>query len=450
MTQQPYFLTWEEVIDQLLSFLPASWRAGASGKVIKRLLVAVAFAIEAVYAQLARVLRLALPATSEKEYLRAIASGFGMEFYDGLRSKLLVRFERYETGLPVTISAGVKVGAVNGQVFAVDADVVLPADDTSIDVQCTCIDSGIAGNIGIGEITGFITPVPAIDRVYNLLLPSPGSDAEADESIRDRLPRHIESLHRASIPATEALILDDKTDFGEVIYYKTQRQTGVPGYYRGILNDVSGGDLYRPVDWVDSGDGLYYTSTALDEINGLVLAGFPCQRFGIVTRSVDGEEQWLASAFIEEVKEGDWRFCHDKTRKRLYARADGRDLNGQNLTIYSGVIWRALRQSELYFAANGVFLDIIVPFPVFVPTSISYALELGYAKTDVENNLRAAVARYVAALSIGDDFELEGLYAQLNLVVGATGILVSSPAENVSVSSESVARIDRYLLIEQR
>jgi hypothetical protein len=67
----PRFLTWQEILDQVLSFLPPEWRANFTGKILKRLLVAFALSMEGLYAMIAKVLRLAIIATSEGRWLRA-------------------------------------------------------------------------------------------------------------------------------------------------------------------------------------------------------------------------------------------------------------------------------------------------------------------------------------------------------------------------------------------
>lgn len=454
----PYFLSWQEVTDQILSFLPPSWRANFSGKVLKRLIVAYAVATEALYALLARLLRLAIIASSEGEWLRSLVAGMGMDTFSGTAASVSVRFRRFSGfDTPLQIPQGTQVGSLYGQIFATTQNAVLPVVtdpavvDQFVDVPCLCTEAGAIGNVRAGEIVSLVTGLTGIDQVFN---PNPafgGTDPESDAEIKARLPKHIESLHRGTIPATEYVVGIDRQRFPEVQGFLTQRNYGNPGYFRGILSDYSGGDLYRPTDWVAIGTlGVYFVPCALDEVNGLVAAGWPCKRFGVLTRTTDGEEQWLPSSFVSEVEAGTWRFCLDTSQQRLYAKADGSDLNNYQITIYSGVVWRALRELELNWAANGVSLDILVPFTVQGSVALTYSLEPGYTQTTVESSIRNTVSDYVKGLGLGQDFELESLYAALSTVPGAGGVLVTAPTGNVAVPTDSVFRLSGPTGISRR
>ena len=441
MSDQVNLLTWQEVLDQLLSFLPPSWRANASGKILKRLLVAFALSAESLYAWMAKILRLSIISTSEGGWLKALVAGMGMVTQDGIAASVVVRFQRYNTTDALSIPLGTQTGAVSGQIFATSIAATIPAGQSSINVPCRAIQAGVSGNVGAGQIISLITPVPGVDVVSNPGAAIGGSDGESDTQIKARLPKHLEMLHRATIPATEAAILTRRDLFPEVTGFITQRNFGVRGYFRGVLSDVSGGDLYRAINWEPVGtQGVYFVRTDLTEINGLVSAGFPCQRFGVPERLSDGEEIWRVSAFVSEVEMGNWRFCHEPILKRLYARADGRDLNTLKTTIVSGVVWRVLRELEVNWAANGVFCDVIVPFANFVNISLSYTLETGYDGTTIDLALRTTTTNYVAGLGLGVGLELEGLYSTLALVAGASGVLVTAPTANVAVNPDSVVR----------
>jgi len=450
MAPRVYFLNWQEVLEQILSFLPPSWRANLAGKVLKRLLVAFALAVEAMYALLARLLRLSIVATSEGEYLRSLVLAFNLETYAGTKAIVPVRFRRYgDTEDAIVIPQGRLVESVNGLQFAAIATTTMIAGEREVLVPCTCTKPGEIGNIESGEIVGLVTAIAGIDLVTNDQPGGGGHDAESDLEIKERLPKHIESLHRATIPATEYSVAIDRERFPEVQRFVTQRNYGTPGYFRGILCDWSGGDRYRPTQWVSAGNGVWYTLTDLPEIQGLVAAGWMCDRFGIRDRTLDGEEVWYASGFVADVELGNWRYCHDKNTKRIYARAEGQDLNDLHITIYAEVVWRALRELELRWAANGVFLDIIVPFTTPATVEIEYRLESSFSQLAVENSLRNAVYTYVNSLYMGDVLQLEELYAALNRVLGAFGVALKTPAGNVAPPQDHVVRLERSPLIRR-
>lgn len=451
MVAKPYFLNWQEVLEQILSFLPPSWRANLTGKVLKRLLVAFALSMEALYALLARLLRLSIVATSEGQWLRSLVAAFNMETYAGTKAIAPVRFIRHgDTEDPIAIPAGRIVNSVRGLQFVTMSQAQMLPGDREVLIPCECMVPGSIGNIDSGEIVGLATPIAGIDEVVNDQPGGGGHDAELDLEIKERLPGHIESLHRATIPATEYAIAINREAFPEVQRFVTQRNYGTPGYFRGILCDWTGGDRYRPTQWVSAGNGVWYTLTDLPEINGLVATGWPCQRFGVVERSLDGEEIWKPSNFVAEVEQGNWRFCHDIQRKRLYARAEGQDLNGLHITIYAEVFWRALRELELRRAANGVFVDLISPFTTTTIVELEYRLEGGYSQLSVESQLRTTIYAYVNSLYMDDVLQLEELYSAINKIRGAFGVTIKTPVANVEPGPDSIVRLERSPLILRR
>lgn len=451
MANKIHFLTWQEVVEQMLSYLPPSWRTNQAGKVMKRLIVAYALAVEQIYALLARLLRLSIVATSEGEWLRALVQGFNMETYGGTAATVVVRFRRYvATDKTVTIPLGAQVGAVRGQKFVTTIPAIIPPGQTEVEVPCRCIQTGEFGNIDAGEIISMVPQLPGVDEVTNPFRADGGHDAESDIEIKARLPKHIEALHRATIPATEYAVAIDRETFPEVQSFVTQRNYGTPGYFRGILCDWTGGDLYRPTNWVSAGNGVWWARTDLDIIYGMNAEGWMCKRFGIVDRTPDGEEVWLPCNFVAEVEQGNWRFCHDKKSRRIYARADGNDLNDLHITLYAGVVWRTLRYLESNWVANGVFVDIIVPFAKADTMTIEYYLQPGFSQVQVESDLRNRAIDYVSALLMGQMFELEQLYTILNRVAGASGVVVQHPDGNVLVKPNEVFRLSKPPIVVRK
>jgi uncharacterized phage protein gp47/JayE len=450
MASDPYFLTYEEIVDQIILMLPPQWRAAMTGKVLKRLIVAIAISIEQLYAMMARLLRLSIIATSEGGWLKAIVAGFGMETYGGVAATVGVRFSRFTTGQAISIPQGSQVFAVGGQVFATNLPIILGADQEATTIPCTCTTPGVQGNIAAGSIVGLVAAITGIDEVSN---PNPGAGgdaAESDATIKARIPGYLASLHRATIPATEGAIALRRDLFPSVSQFITQRNYGTPGYFRAILSDASGGDLYRAADWIEVSNGVYYLNTSLPEIGGLVSAGYPCRRFGTLSRTADGAEVWLPSSYVTQVEQGNWRYCHDKQFGRLYAKADGRSLTEFQITIVAGVVAQALAELESQWAGNGIYCDVLVPFLVSGSISISYTLEPLRSQFDVESALRTAISDYARSLGMGDDLELEGLYAALNRVAGAASVTIDAPTFNIVVPGDSVFRMTAPPTITRR
>jgi uncharacterized phage protein gp47/JayE len=448
VSDRVHFKSHPQIVDEVLSYLPAQWRAGFTGKVLYRLILAFALSLEASYALLAKLLRLAIPATSEGVWLRAWVRGVNMETQGGIPASVVVRFRRFlDLDAPpppaVDIPAGVEVSARNGIRYRTTAAAVLPAGEEFVDVPCLATTPGEQGNVAAGEVIGLVRNLGAIDEARN---PNPafgGRNAESDAEIKRRLPIHIEMLHRATIPATENAIRVDRERFPEVFAIRSERRIGTPGYAKFFVSDGQGSDAYRPSRWTAAPglSSIWFTPVSWEEISGVNIDGWPCLRLGIVRRDEEGAERWDPSLSVTALLQGQNRWFHDSTLGRLYIRVSG-DPNTMAITLYAGLFERIRVYLEENWIANGVGLDVVAPYVVRIPLSLRYSLEPGYQRAVVDNDLRLAVSDYIASRQLGEDFELEGIYAYLNRVAGAGGVLVVTPVGNVAVPADSVARLD--------
>jgi Baseplate J-like protein len=449
MAANPYFLSADEITDQVISYLPPAWQANFVGKILKRLIVACAYAIEGLYALSAQLLRLAIPITSEGEWLRAWGRSIGLNPYGGVRANGVQLFERYRLGETTTIPAGARVQSPSGILFEVLQSGIIAADEYQVIVPVRALSPGVAGNQSAGQIGLMVTPISGVDRTSNPTATTGGIDAESDESIRGRVGKHLASLHRGTGLAIEAAI--DPESYPEVRFFKTYENAGIPGYIRAVLSDVSGGDLYRPVTWASTETaGLWTVTTTLPIVEGVLSAGWPCRRLGQYTRLTDGQEVWQQSATVADCAAAPWRFFHEPTLQRLYISTDGTNPNTLAMTIGGGVIWRAQQDLALNWVSKGVAIDVIVPAVVRSAITLSYELESGYSSLNVETALRSAVVAYVARMTVGQDFELEGLFPVLASVPGARGVLITAPAGNIIVGAEAIFRLSGSVRVDRR
>lgn len=450
MTDRVRFLTWQEVLDQVLSFLPPQWRANFTGKILKRLLVAFALSMESLYGLLARVLRLSILATSEGRWLRGLVAGFGMTANGGIAAIAAVRFERWgDTTNPVVIPARTAVQTETGLIYLTQATTTLQSNQFVVLANCVCTRVGAIGNIPGGQINALKTPIQGINVVTN---PDPavgGADPESDASIKQRVPRHLAMLHRATIPATEAAIVAQPVLFPEVVSFITERRGTLPGYVRGVLSDASGGDLYRPTTW-NATDiaGVWWVATH-EPPQGLIEVGWPCIRFGVLGRDQAGAEVWSPSDSAFAVGQGDYRWFYSSTDGRLYARARGANLNTLDLVLYSGVVWRAVQELQQRWIAAGVGIDVIVPKTVRVAIALNYALEPGGVTATVEAAIEAAIQTHVGKLLMGAPLELDSLYAILGAVPGAGGIVIDAPLSNVAIAPGEIIRVGSLTVVRR-
>jgi uncharacterized phage protein gp47/JayE len=437
----PTFATHTQIRDRLESYFPEQWQAGRTGRVTKRLITAFSLALASVYAAQARILRLSIVATSEGEALRELVAGWGMSTIPGQRASVEVRFERYHPGPAIAIPSGTQAQTIEGVRFATASDALLPENGLTVDILCFAVTPGSSGNVPSGAIAGVSGVIEGIDRVTNFLAAAGGTDGESDTEIKERVPNHLESKHRATIAAVEYAIAQDKTRFPDVAFFRTERQYGQPGYFRGIVSDIAGGDLYRPKHWQSFGGGVYFTDVNFAFVYGLVQKGWPCRRFGEISRNPDGEEVWGASSDPFAVQAGNYRWYFDTKTRKLYAKADGQDLGELNLTLYAGMVWRVLREIEVNWAANGVFVDVVVPSRVVADIEVSYQLMAGYSETEVSRNLRTAIAGYARSRRVGDNFTVNGVLSELARADGAIAVRLESPTTDIEVGRDDVFRV---------
>jgi len=94
-----------------------------------------------------------------------------------------------------TIPKGTRVTAGDSVYFALDADAVIAAGETSVTASATCTVSGEIGNdYAIGEIDRIVDPVPFLDSIVNITRSEGGAGTELDDSYRERIREAPESF----------------------------------------------------------------------------------------------------------------------------------------------------------------------------------------------------------------------------------------------------------------
>lgn len=441
------FPDWREILDSLMGWLPAVWRQ-VTGKVSQRLLVAFALALEGVYGALQRVLRLAFPATSEGEWLRAIARSWGMEPFEGVAASVQVQCRAFTPReQPVYIPAGTRLRAAQGVEFVTTEAAVIEVGQTTAIAPARCTQPGTQGNIPAYAIVGLVTPVPGVDEVSNPAPAYGGIDAEPDAALKARIPIHLAGLHRATIAAIEGKVVSDRQRFPEVVRFVSERNFDYPGYFRAFVADETGCESYVPRWQVhDSARGIYkMTLPAGMTLSGLVEAGWPCRRYGLPTRTFDGEEVWLPSPTIEAVGAGAYRWCVEQGI--LYARADGSNLNQRPITLVTGLIERVYQTLRTEWVAAGVHFDVLAPLRYWVEVQVSYELASGASQSVTEQQMRRELEAYVLTLPMGYTFAPDVALERVLRVSAVAGARVDAPVVAVTPPPNAVIRLSQVQFV---
>lgn len=121
-------------------------------------------------------------------YLDNLAAMKGIARESAKPSRAMVRFTL--AGIRPTvveIPAGSRL--TNGDIyFQTESYASIPSGETSVDIPCVCMASGVAGNgLSVGEINILVDPVPYVAKVSNTEVTTGGADIEDDDTLKDRI-----------------------------------------------------------------------------------------------------------------------------------------------------------------------------------------------------------------------------------------------------------------------
>lgn len=148
----------------------------------------------------------------------------------------------------VSVPAKTRVSPDGVLMFATDIAALIPAGQTSVQVQATASVAGTAYNGFLpGQIAGLVDPVSGIGTVSNITASAGGADEESDERYRERIRQSWEGLTTAGskesyefwAKSTSSLVADAeavRTAPGEVTLYILAVDSITPS--QGLLDDV--------------------------------------------------------------------------------------------------------------------------------------------------------------------------------------------------------------------
>lgn len=121
-------------------------------------------------------------------YLDNLAAMKGIARESAKPSRAMVRFTLARIRPTVVeIPAGSRL--TNGDIyFQTESYASIPSGETSVDIPCVCMTSGVAGNgLSVGEINILVDPVPYVAKVSNTEVTTGGADIEDDDTLKDRI-----------------------------------------------------------------------------------------------------------------------------------------------------------------------------------------------------------------------------------------------------------------------
>ena len=160
----------------------------ARGEPVSLILYACAVELFQMYMLIDKSFKENLLKYAEGEYLDNMAAGKGITRTPATKAQTTVRFtlSAAQTSV-VAIPAGTRV-TDSQYYFETDDYVEIPAGQLSVDVPCTAMEAGVgSNNLAVGSISALVDPIPYVQSVENIDVPSGGADTEDDDSLRERV-----------------------------------------------------------------------------------------------------------------------------------------------------------------------------------------------------------------------------------------------------------------------
>lgn len=205
------FKTQSEYFSEMLAMLRAATGEAVSAESEPALrLKALASELELLGAEGAWIFRQSFPQTASGECLDRHAELRGISRSAAVAASGVVRF--YTDGAAArTVDAGTVLLTADGSRFATAESITIPAGATFGDARAVAEDAGVAGNIPAGAITAMALAPLGVMWCENREAFAGGTDAESDESLRERLLasyKYLKGAANAAFYESEALSVD--------------------------------------------------------------------------------------------------------------------------------------------------------------------------------------------------------------------------------------------------
>ena len=201
-------------------------------------------------------------------FLDNLAALKGIERTAAKPATVTMRFTLSEaqTGA-IAIPAGTRV--TDGEAyFTTDEYAEIKAGETTVDVACTSIETGVDLNgIHEGAIQTLVDPIPYIESVTNITETDGGADPESDESLKDRI--YIAPSRYSTAGTEEAYCCNKRVSYADDTYTGDYQKLGYvcatnEGFIKKMGFDSLHPEYEMPVEvggGADSYVGDYYYSS---------------------------------------------------------------------------------------------------------------------------------------------------------------------------------------------
>lgn len=180
--------TASDILTDMLDTVDASMDK-REGSVVHDMLAPVAIESEMLGYELDGILELGFIATSEGDFLTSRCAELGVDRKLGEYARGQVTFAGKENTF---IDAGTVVASLGEVEFATVSEIIIDASGVA-STEVIALDVGIAGNVGVGEISVFDVGLEGVTSVTNELATNGGVDEESDDLLKERYYAKVRS-----------------------------------------------------------------------------------------------------------------------------------------------------------------------------------------------------------------------------------------------------------------
>lgn len=365
-------------------------------------------------------------------------------------------------GTTITIPAGTQVTTSTNLVMQTTREAVISpsspeqiagngAGRDSTAVPAIAVIAGVAGNVGTGAVTGFVSRPTALASVTNLAAFVGGRDQETDDQFRTRIKAYVDALSRCTVSALEFLV------------------TGVSDPTPGSVKTVQYASVFEdPIDrgnvtvYVDDGAGTAADIVSVTNENVTAgLLGPP------LDSAVGGEEflrldHWPLNTAVSPV-------ITRTSGSATFTLVDGQDYflnpaNGRLFLVNPLLLGDTISASYSYFVgliaevqkvidgdpadrinypgsrAAGVRVVVATPVIRDIRVVATIAIAPGYNRTATINNVTNAVNNYINELGISADVIRNEIIEQMMAVPGVVDVTLTTPIGNINILDNELPR----------
>ncbi len=357
-------------------------------------------------------------------------------------------FSRGSTGGAVTIPAGTRVTDGGQQDFLTQQDATIPAGQASIaQIAATAALPGSSGNVPAGSLTIFGQRPLGVDAVTNPVDATGGADAETDASFRQRIRAYVAGVARGTPSALIAAVTgaQDPVSGSTILYAALEEDENRPGRSILYVADAAGtsGAIPTPI----TGDIL--TSARLGPPPGSAQGGERVLSFAHRPVSKDAPYSITSSTRGNLLPDQDYTLDEAAGAITLAVPCVQGEVITAAYSYFTGLL--ALAQKIVdgdpndrshYPGIRAAGTQVVVQAPDVVIETVDATLTIdpAYAATQVQAQVRSAIAGLMQNLPIGGNLLVAEVIAAIMAVPGVVNVALNQPAADVLAAPGQLIR----------